>query len=76
MFKKGNSKRWKVLSLAVALYLGGGGGDTGAGGEHRRMCPRGGPRGGGGRGRILRCASASAPRMPELEPRPGGEPVA
>lgn len=24
MFKKGNSKRWKVLSLAVALYLGGG----------------------------------------------------
>ena len=24
MFKKGNSKRWKALSLAVALYLGGG----------------------------------------------------
>ena len=24
MFKKGNSKRWKALSLAVALYVGGG----------------------------------------------------
>ena len=23
MFKKGNSKRWKALSLAVALYVGG-----------------------------------------------------
>ena len=24
MFKKGNSKRWKALSLAVTLYVGGG----------------------------------------------------